>query len=118
MITAGNVTIIVSDVARSVAFYTDTLGLKLKLRYGANYAEVAVEGLTVALHPPVKDGASPGGAQSLSVGFAVPNLPAAVEELKQKGISFSRITEDGFVKLAFFTDPDGNPLYLAENKRW
>jgi catechol 2,3-dioxygenase-like lactoylglutathione lyase family enzyme len=118
MITSGNVTMIVSDVARSIAFYTDTLGLKVKLRYGENYAEVMIEGLTVALHPPVKGGASPGGSQSLSVGFAVPDLSAGVEELKQKGVAFSRITEDGFVKLAFFTDPDGNPLYLAEMQRW
>ncbi|MDA4114572.1 MAG: VOC family protein [Thaumarchaeota archaeon] len=118
MITSGNVTVLVSDLARSVGFYTETLGLELKVRYGENYAEVAVEGLTVALHPPVKDGASHGGSQSLSVGFAVPDLRAAVEELKEKGVSFSRIAEDGFVKLAFFSDPDGNPLYLAETKRW
>ena len=117
MITSGSVTMIVSDLSRSVAFYTDTLGLKVKLRYGDNYAEVVTEGLTVALHPPVKGGTAPGGPPSLSVGFAVPDLPAAVEELKQKGIAFSRITEDGFVKLAFFTDPDGNPLYLAETRR-
>ena len=118
MITSGNVTLIVSDVARSIAFYTDTLGLKVKLRYGENYAEVMIEGLMVALHPPVKGGATPGGSQSLSVGFAVPDLSAAVDELKQKGIAFSGITEDGLVKLAFFTDLDRNPLYLAENKRW
>jgi catechol 2,3-dioxygenase-like lactoylglutathione lyase family enzyme len=114
--TSGNVTVIVSDVARSISFYTETLGLKLKTRYGDNYAEVAVEGLTVALHPPVRGGSSPTGSQGLSIGLAVPDLRAAVEELKRSGVSFSRVTEDGFVKLAFFADPDGNPLYLAESR--
>jgi hypothetical protein len=63
----------------------------------------------------VRGGSSPGGSQSLSIGLAVPDLRAAVEDLKRGGVSFSRVTEDGFVKLAFFADPDGNPLYLAES---
>jgi catechol 2,3-dioxygenase-like lactoylglutathione lyase family enzyme len=103
-------------MALSISFYTETLGLKLKTRYGDNYAEVAVEGLTVALHPPVRGGSSPGGSQSLSIGLAVSDLHAAVEELKRRGVSFSRVTEDGFVMLAFFADPDGNPLYLAGSR--
>lgn len=116
ILTSGNVTVIVSDMGRSISFYTETLGLELKIRYGDNYAEIAVEGLTVALHPPVRGGPSSAGPQSLSIGLAVPNLHAAVEELRGRGVSFSRVTEDGFVKLAFFADPDGTPLYLAESR--
>jgi len=39
-----------------------------------------------------------------------------MRELKAKGVQFSRTTDDAQVKLAFFTDPDGNPLYLSQNK--
>jgi hypothetical protein len=35
---------------------------------------------------------------------------------KKPSAAHSRITEDKAVSLAFFTDPDGNPLYLAEMK--
>lgn len=39
--------------------------------------------------------------------------------LQQKGVSFREekggpVVDDGPVKLAFFSDPDGNDLYLCE----
>jgi hypothetical protein len=39
-------------------------------------------------------------------------------DLKAKGVAFSRVVEDRPTKLAFFTDPDGNPLYLSQTARW
>jgi len=34
------------------------------------------------------------------------------------GINGLPIVDDDQVKLAFFTDPDGNDLYLCEVKKW
>ena len=31
-------------------------------------------------------------------------------------VVFSRLTEDEAVRIAFFSDPDGNPLYLCQSK--
>jgi hypothetical protein len=39
-----------------------------------------------------------------------------VSELQAKGVGFSRRSDSGAVRLAFFADPDGNPLYLSETK--
>ena len=40
---------------------------------------------------------------------------SVVEKLKNRGVIFQGpIRDDGGLLLAFFTDPDGNPLYLAE----
>jgi len=39
-------------------------------------------------------------------------------DLKAKGVAFSRVVEDRQNKLAFFTDPDGTPLYLSQTARW
>jgi hypothetical protein len=36
-------------------------------------------------------------------------------ELKSKRIVFSGVSNDRQVRLAFFTDPDGNPLYLSQS---
>jgi hypothetical protein len=37
--------------------------------------------------------------------------------LKEKGVRFSpKISEDGPVRIAHFSDEDGNPLYLVEQK--
>jgi hypothetical protein len=41
-----------------------------------------------------------------------------MSSLGQKGITFSGVSKDGPVKLAFFTDPDKNPLYLSQTQEW
>jgi len=114
MIKEANVTLMVNDMERAVRYYTETLGLKLKVRYGEHFAQVEAPGTIIALHP--KSGPKPGGFESISIGFAVDDLDRTMGELKAKGVSFSRITDDTQVRLAFFTDPDGNPLYLSQSK--
>jgi catechol 2,3-dioxygenase-like lactoylglutathione lyase family enzyme len=47
----GNATIFVSDMDRSVNFYTKTLGLKLAQRFGNHWASVEAGRLTIGLHP-------------------------------------------------------------------
>ena len=44
------------------------------------------------------------------------NMPSNViiTELKEKGIEFGYVMDDKEVKLAFFKDPDNNPLYVAQ----
>ncbi|HUI01131.1 MAG TPA: VOC family protein [Nitrososphaerales archaeon] len=116
MIKETNVTVIVSDMNEAVAFYTETLGLELKARWGDEFAQVNAPGTMIALHPAVKGGAKPGDSESLSIGFGVDNLDATMAQLKKKGVRFTRVADDGPVKLAFFGDPDGNPLYLSQSK--
>jgi len=117
MIKEANVTLIVSDMERAVQFYVDKLGLKLKARYGNEFAQVQCPGLTVALHPS-NERLRTGKSESMSVGFGVEDLGEAIQALRSKGIVFRRIVDDGPVKLAHFKDPDGNPLYLAQVQRW
>lgn len=114
----GNVTVMVADMKKAIRFYVDVLGLELKANYGDHYAQVASPGVMIGLHPVTKEGSHPGESESVSIGFGVENLAAAIEELKAKGVALSRVTEDGPTKLAFFTDPDGNRLYLSEIARW
>jgi len=112
-----NITVIISDMERAIKFYERTLGLKLKTRYGQEFAQLEAPGATIALHPSVKDGPRPGNSESLSIGFAVGDLDSAMAELEGKGVKFTRVVDDAQVRLAFFTDPDGNPLYLSQ-PRW
>ena len=116
MIKDANVTVMVSDMEKAVQFYTNTLGLKLKSRYGNEFAQVMAPGTTIALHPISQNGPKPGHSDAISIGFAVDDLDKAIAELKGKGVQFSRISDDTQVRLAFFTDPDGNPLYLSHSK--
>jgi len=113
----ANVTIMVTDMKKSISFYVDVLGLELKANYGDQYAQVASPGVMIGLHPITKDDSHPAASGNISVGFGVESLTTAIADLKSKGVTFSRTVEDRPTKLAFFTDPDGNPLYLSETAR-
>ncbi len=117
MFKAGNVTVMVSDFAKGLEWYTKTLGLKTIYSMPPHWAEVGTEGLTIGIHGP-KEGESHGsGTGQLSIGLIVEKIENTVAQLQERGISFHGPVQDtDFVKMAFFTDPDGNPLYLCEVK--
>jgi len=113
----ANVTVMVTDMKRAIHFYVDVLGLELKANYGDQYAQVASPGVMIGLHLMTKDDSRPAASGNVSVGFGVDSLTEAIADLKAKGVTFSRVVDDRPTKLAFFTDPDGNPLYLSETAR-
>jgi catechol 2,3-dioxygenase-like lactoylglutathione lyase family enzyme len=119
VIAGGNATLLVSDLSRAVRFYVETLGFKLRERQGDGWAEVdGGDGVVLGLHPARPDGPKPGTHGSISIGLAV-NQPIAdvVSVLTNRGVVFhGPIRADGPVALAFFSDPDGNTLYLFEPK--
>jgi catechol 2,3-dioxygenase-like lactoylglutathione lyase family enzyme len=116
MIAGGIATIYVSDMDRAIRFYTETLGLKLQYRAGQDWASIgAGRGLILGLHG-AREGRAAGQSGSISVGFSVTEpLGEVVETLRQRGVGLrGPIREDTAARLAFFGDPDGNDLYLAE----
>jgi len=117
MYKSGNMTLMVADMDRAVSFYTEMLGLELKVRYGNEWAEVAAPGMTLGLHQARGPIARSDPNIGISIGLEVDNIEAAVEELKGKGIAFPlSIRETNDLREACFTDPDGTSLYLAEIK--
>lgn len=118
MISGGIVTMYVTDMDRALQFYTETLGLELVQRSGPSWTVVrAGEDLTLGLHEAMK-GAPVGETGSATVGFRVEgSLPEVVAELESRGVVFTGdITEETAVPLAYFEDPDGNQLYLVEQR--
>lgn len=118
MFRGGVVTIYVSDMDRAVRFYSETLGFKLTERHGDHWASLdGGPGLTIGLHPATAE--VPAGRQgSIALGLYLERpIHEAVTSLTSHGVRFSGpVIEDKALSLAFFTDPDGNPLYLAEMK--
>lgn len=116
MITGGMVTLYVDDMERALEFYAGTLGLELAYRGGPSWAVVrAPDGFSVGLHDSM--GSAPvGETGSTTLGFHVEGpLREVVEELAGRGVHFvGDLTEETAVPLAYFEDPDGNQLYLAE----
>ncbi|HLZ27257.1 MAG TPA: VOC family protein [Chloroflexota bacterium] len=117
MYKTGNVTLMVSNMDRAVAFYIEALGLELKVRYGNDWAEVVAPGVTFGLHQAHGPIARSDPAIGISIGLEVDDIEAAVLGLTAKGIAFpTGIRETSDLREASFADPDGTPLYLAEIK--
>lgn len=109
------VNVYVSDFARAVAFYRDTLGLPLQMRDDAfSYASFATEGARFSVAK-----ADPGSGlvgRHTGVGLGVRDLPSAYEQLRSKGVQFTMLPREqpwgGF--MAMFQDPDGNIFFLDQ----
>ncbi len=106
------INVMISKMDDAIDFYTDKLELELVNRYGNHYAEIQAPGLMIGLHP-ASDKIKVGN--NMSIGLGVFNFDMTIENLRTKGIDFE-IEEDGWIRLAYFTDLDGNQLFLAENK--
>src|SRR5260221_10157655 len=82
MLSKGITTIFVTDMDRSIRFYTETLGLRLAQRFGNHWAQVETEQLVIGLHP--ASAQSPAGRNgSITVGltFSTP-IEEAVSTLQ------------------------------------
>ena len=111
MYSTANVTLMVKDLDRSVHFYGDTLGLTLQSRHGDHWAEMVAPGMTIGLHP--TDGTVvPDTSGSVSIGLLVDDFATTIDALKERGVAFDRITETDRANSAYFTDPDGHPIYV------
>lgn len=120
MISTGIATIFVSDMDRSVRFYTEVLGLRLAQRFGNHWAQVEAGRLTIGLHPQSPQNRA-GRDGSITIGFAVSaDIENVVSALQQKGVRFrGPIDADPNAgKFAYFEDPDGNVMYLMQIVAW
>ena len=118
MIDGGNVTVFVSDFERAIHFYTEVLGMPLRMRAENFWAEVvAGKDLVIGIHPESENAAKPGTQGAMQIGLNVSGpLHELVEDLKGKGVVFEGaiVEDDGVGKFARFRDPDGNALYFWE----
>jgi catechol 2,3-dioxygenase-like lactoylglutathione lyase family enzyme len=118
--------IAVSDMPRAREFYEGTLGLTVGTDSGDNVAYSCADGTSIHVF------SSPhaGNSTATLAGWLVANVEAVVDELASRGVRFERyddgpiITDDkgiasfeGGAKVAYFKDPDGNTLSLAEQGR-
>jgi lactoylglutathione lyase len=115
------VMITVSNMARSVAFYKDKLGIPMK--FGTpEWTEFQTGTTTLALHgggQPQEAPKDPAAhyAGACSIGFNVDNLELAYEQLQAKGVQFvmppTERPGEG-IKLAVAIDPDGLAISFGQ----
>jgi methylmalonyl-CoA/ethylmalonyl-CoA epimerase len=112
----GQIALTVHDVPRAVAFYRDALGIRLlEIPAPPSLAFFDCAGVRLMLSLPESAGAGP---SSSVLYFHVPDIHGAVASLRHRGVEFvaephliARMS-DHELWMAFFTDPDRNPLAL------
>jgi glyoxylase I family protein len=115
----------VTDVSRSIAFYTQHLGFKLDQQHPPAFAQVSIGDFKLILSGPGASGSRPmpdGRAQQPGgwnrVLLRVTDLSAGIEVLKKAGLQFRNEMETGpGGKQIQLEDPDGNPIELFEPAR-
>jgi predicted enzyme related to lactoylglutathione lyase len=101
------------DLAAAVEFYGTVLGLPCSVHMPErNFAEFEAGPVTINVavteHFPMGFHVNPN-----PLALHVDDVAAAREELGARGLQFAGETFDsGVCHMAFFTDPDGNPLML------
>jgi catechol 2,3-dioxygenase-like lactoylglutathione lyase family enzyme len=102
----------VSDLERSTAFYRDTLGLE-QIGQGTWPEFQLGENVSLYLLDPTNIGRQFEGPHTSSIALRVAHIEEARRELEAKGVEFGGETLDtGVCHMAFFHDPDGNALML------
>ena len=112
----GQVTISVSvaDLDRAIEWYREALGFELIYKldeYGWCEVATTIDGVSIGLN----QGEGPKGGGSPF--FGVRDIEAARRHLESAGARFEGETTEieGMVKLASFSDPDGNTFGLAQS---
>ena len=117
----AHATVAVSDQESGKAFYGETLGLKLVFENPGAASFECGGGTILDVYP----SQFAGTAKSTAVSFEVPDLDAAMAELRGRGIVFEEydegelrtvngVAEAGDARAAWFKDPDGNIAALIQ----
>ena len=103
----------VTDRARSVAFYGETLGLKRNELAHEEWPEFETGNLTILLNTPEQTGV-PFSPSNTAIALRVPDVAAAMAKLRDAGVEFPHEEpyDSSVCHMAFFKDPDGNSLIL------
>jgi catechol 2,3-dioxygenase-like lactoylglutathione lyase family enzyme len=101
------------DLAAASAFYRDTLGLRRSVYLeDRHFSEYETGNLTLSVYNAEKMGMEH-KVNTNPIALRVDDVEAGRKALEERGVSFHGQTLDtGVCHMAFFSDPDGNPLML------
>ena len=112
----GAVILLVSNMEKSIRFYSDILELPVKSR-DKDWTEFFKNDTVLALHPAPKKKKTLKTGSGILVGFEVTDLDSTVKKLKEKRVKFfKKPKEEPFGKHAIVQDPDGHLISIAQIK--
>ena len=116
----GQIAVPVSDIERAIAFYRDVLGMRFLFQAPPGLGFFDCAGVRLMLDVPAKARIA---NQSSFIYYKVSDLHGAFETLSSRGVRFEAKPHliaklpDHELWMAFFRDPDENPLALMSEIR-
>jgi catechol 2,3-dioxygenase-like lactoylglutathione lyase family enzyme len=117
----------VSDMNKAREFYEGELGLSVSIDSGDNVQYRCAEGTVMHIYLSPEHA---GKSTATLASWGVDDVERVVDELTSKGVTFERYDEgaiitdekgiaafEGGAKVAYFRDPDGNTLSIAQAPR-
>ena len=107
------VSVLVTDMQRSLAFYGGTLGLRRNELAHDDWPEFETGNVTLALMTPQQIGREEFAPNTMYVALRVPDVHEARRKLEEAGVEFrGDVLDSSVCHMTFFADPDGNNLML------
>jgi catechol 2,3-dioxygenase-like lactoylglutathione lyase family enzyme len=113
IIKAANVTIMVKDMDRAIAFY-EAIGFTLKERWGNHYAQLTAPDIVIGLHPSDEKNME-NGSGNVSIGFTTDIFEETKALLQNLRVEVTEREEEGG-RFLHFNDMDGTALYFIQPK--
>lgn len=110
-------TLHVTDLARSLRFYHELLGLPIAERFGPPEHEIVMLGDETGTKLELLCGPAPAPrGQGVSLGFAPENMAALLEVLSAEGMTIPvPMSPNPTLRFYFIQDPDGYTVQLVEH---
>jgi catechol 2,3-dioxygenase-like lactoylglutathione lyase family enzyme len=110
--------LLVSDINRSIDFYTNKLGFEKDFVYEDFYAGISKDGFTIHLKvgkPSIEERQNKRKNEDLDIVFSVNSIEDLYEELLNNSVEFSQpLREMDHGKEFYIIDPDGYILSFLE----
>jgi lactoylglutathione lyase len=114
-------TIKVSDLEKSIKFYTDIVGLTVNRRFtagpGREIAFLGDGGTEVELIFDAQRNDPPSYTKDISMGFSIADIGQKIDEIKSKGIDVHSgpFKPNPNIEFFYITDPDNVMIQFAQN---
>jgi predicted enzyme related to lactoylglutathione lyase len=110
--------LLVTDLNRSIEFYTKKLGFEISFCYEDFYCGITRDGHSIHLKlvdAPVKAGENEQNNENLEITFAVDGIEAHYEDLKKRAVTIIEPLRDmPYGREFYIADPDENIIAFIE----